>query len=80
MDFFADFRDFARTAENPFMEPSRNQSNNVKRDNNCTKIACFTVCLKKKGEFQISGLVGLCNSVPGKGMLSAFLSPFYTTQ
>ena len=48
IDFFVDFSDFARTAENPFMEPSRNLSNTVKRDKNCTKIAGFTVCLKKK--------------------------------
>ena len=80
IDFFVDFSDFARTTENPFIDPSKDQRNNAKRDNNCTKIAGFTVCAKKKGEFQISGLVGLCNSVPGKGMLSAFLSPFYTTQ
>ena len=39
-----------------------------------------TVCLKKNGKFQMSGLIGLCNSVPGKGMVSEFLSLFYSTQ
>ena len=40
----------------------------------------FYCMFEEKGEFQISGLVGLCNSVPGKGMQSAFVSPCYTTQ
>ena len=48
IDFFVDFSDFARTAENPFIDPSKDQRNNAKRDKNYMKIAGFTVCAKKK--------------------------------
>ena len=48
IDFFVDSRDFARTAENPFTGPSKDQRNDAKIDKNCPKIAGFTVFAKKK--------------------------------
>ena len=41
--FLVDFSDYARTAENPLIDPLKDQRNNQKRDKKCTKIAGFTV-------------------------------------
>ena len=51
MDFFVDFRDFAKTAKNSIMKPLLNREvleRDVKRDKNGMKMAGFTVFAKKK--------------------------------
>ena len=48
MDFFVDFRDFAKTAKNSVIKPRSIREKNVKRDNNGMKMAGFTVFAKKK--------------------------------
>ena len=53
IDFFVDFSDFARTAENPVYWPIEKLEKQLKKDMKCTKIAGFTVTWKKNGKFQI---------------------------
>ena len=54
--FFVAFSDFARTAENPFIEPLKDQRNDEKRDKKCMKIPGLSVkCEEKTVSFKYNG-------------------------